>query len=98
MKVYSGIDSIPLPDFDYKNFAASAKKVDKYISDIMEYAKKNGKGKYRGRRFSVPYADSSAKYIVLSGTELIHLNTGDGWHNPLVDHLSFSGVKAHFGD
>ncbi len=64
---------------------------DEWRDRLIAWAKANGKGLLKGRIVRIPWADSYAEYIVLSGTKLIHVPLSDGWDVP--EYMT-RGLKA----
>jgi len=92
-KVYTAPKSIKKPEFEHGR-GQDWKEFDKleaaYEKQIVEWAKKHGKGPEAGEEVNFPVADGSARYIVLSlkPVQLIHVDTGDAWHFQYVTRLT----------
>jgi hypothetical protein len=67
----------------------SRKDEQRYINEVIAWAKKHSKDQYAGTIVRIPHADSYAMYITFksSPVTLIHLNIGDGWDAPLAHRL-----------
>lgn len=89
--VFSGVEGIDLPSFSEGNYHAKA---DKYVQDIQDYARKNGKGADRGKIVAYQVADGYATYVILKPTTLIHINTWDGWHYDHITRFSAKEISA----
>ncbi len=95
-KVFSGVSSIPLPVIDWsKDYKEIDAQEDKYLEDLCDYAKANGKGAEAGKVVRFPYADGYAQYVILSMSplKLIHVATGDAWDYPYVNRLTAADLR-----
>ena len=93
--VYSGVDGIEVPHYSRENYQ---KDCDTYIKDIQGFAKKFGKGKYKGKLINFPVADGYASYVILSlkPVKLIHINVMDGYHFQYVHRLTAKDIIEEF--
>jgi len=81
MKVYSAPTEIPVPVFEsFQDYHDYDKAQEAHVETVKAYAKKYGKGKYKGEEIRFPVADGYARYVVFAPTALIHLEVDDAWH------------------
>ncbi len=97
MKIYSGINGVPVPEPDYKNydFDREEAREEEYIKGIKArcIARNGSKSPYVGKEVGFPCADGYARYVVLSSKELVHLAVGDAWDYPYAHRLTFKDIK-----
>lgn len=89
VKVFSApVEVGPAPKPDYsKGFSAVEKQENAWVNKIKAYAKKHGKGQYRGKELAIGHADGAARYVVFTNSSIIHLPVGDAWDSPLAHRL-----------
>lgn len=101
MKVYSADESLQKPEIDYTNydFKKTQAENDAYIERIKNWLINDMgyTGPNTGRMLETPFADGAALYMFAESENkrksfLIHLDIGDGWHNPLVEGLTKKAV------
>jgi len=56
--------------------------VKRYTDEVRAWVKSVSKHRLAGEILRFPVADGYAQYMVFSGTELIHLDIGDGYQIP----------------
>lgn len=94
MKIYSPPKEVgPQPEIDYTtDFRAEMEKEEKWVEKIKEFAFKHGKGPNRGKEIHFPVADGYARYVVFTGSVLIHLPVGDAWQFQYANRLTAKDV------
>jgi len=100
-KIYSAPETIEKPIGDFSDYPALLKSEEKYVNDVIEWAKKNTKDKvntkYIGEEFGIPMGDGHARYIVLSlkPVQMIHLSVGDAWDSSLANQVNAKYIKDY---
>lgn len=92
--IYSGLEEVELPSFhpieNYKERAGA------YLEEVSKLCKEHGQGEHSGKELRFSFADGYAVYVVLSTIkqiELIHINTWDGWHHPIVNNITVKQIE-----
>ncbi len=83
MEIYSGVEGIEVPQFDWKNIEAYKEASKKYVDDLRtELLKQSPNGKNVGVEIQFPVADGYARYMVASmrPLELVHIALDDAYH------------------
>jgi len=95
MKVYAPPTEIAQPDFNpWDTYDA---RCDEYRSALRAWtrdlARRRNKQPHRlvGKVIHIPWADGAAEYMIVSGTELVHVPLGDAW---LVPDYMVRGLKV----
>lgn len=95
IKVYSGIEGLPAPEYksgeDYNSYN---KRCDDYENKLVALAKKGSSSKIAGEVIKFGVADGYARYVVIKPTEVIHINTYDGYQFPYIQNLRGKDVTA----
>lgn len=88
IKVYATPSELPVPAFSHP-FADYNDACNKYEEDLKLFCKHNCGSKHRlaGKEVSFPVADGSARYIIITPTKLVHINTMDGYQYPHITRL-----------
>jgi len=94
-RIYSGVNEFTVPKLTNPNSDTYINECKKYIEQIKQFAKKNGKGAEAGKEISFPVGDGKAIYIVLSlkPIKLIHLDIYDCWNFPYINRLTAKDIK-----
>jgi len=96
-KIYSGIDGIEPPKFDFSNYNHKdyTEKYEKYVDQLKEECKKISNDPDVGEIISFPVADGKAQYMLLSVKPLqfIHLHNVDGYHEEMVELLTVKKTR-----
>lgn len=97
-KVFAGPSKVKEPEFVMTNGRFDREATDaedaRYLKELREWLEGNGfVGKYVGGVFSLPFADGSADYMVMSlrPLQLVHLNWHDAWN---ADKITMRGIIA----
>ena len=92
MKILRDPAGITAPEYE-SDIDRYLDECESYILRIMEYARKNGSGKYAGMVVSFPYADGLANYVVFDRNTIIHLSDGDAYEFPHIERLTPKDVE-----
>lgn len=91
--IYSPPESIPEPTYAGEPFDEYLKIEEKYIQDVISYAKNCGKGEYRGKAVFFPVGDGKAMYVIFDKRTLLHICTGDSWSSPLAEYMPMKELE-----
>ncbi|MFK5893603.1 MAG: hypothetical protein QM504_10315 [Pseudomonadota bacterium] len=80
-KVYNPPKDIVVPKIG-SDFDKYMIEVEEFIKNVKDYCRANSNYEFAGHEIEFPMADSSARYVVFTGDQLIHLNVMDGWEIP----------------
>lgn len=97
MQIYSGIEGIEIPKFDFKDVKGSNEREANYIQQIKNQVKaEHPNNENVGEEIRFAVADGYATYIVASirPLELIHIGTGDAYHYPDVAKYKAKDIIA----
>lgn len=104
-QVFSPPAEIGKFEFDYSTITGGnsrdwMKAEEEYTNKIVEYAKKHGKGEFRGRVIQFGVADGYAVYVIMSinPVKLIHVPTGDSYQFPYVNRLTSADIRNKAGE
>ena len=94
-KIFDGVNGIKTPDIRQKDWQLYTKECEEYLNSVKVWAKNNSSCAQAGEVIHFPVADGSAIYVVfkLKPVELIHIDTGDGWHFQYVNRLTAKDIK-----
>lgn len=65
-----------------ERWEAYERDTEAWVASVRAWAREHGSGPIRGEIVRFPIADGYAQYVVMSGTQLIHLPVYDGWQIP----------------
>ena len=97
MNIFSGIEGIELPEFDWNDIPAYQEASKKYIDDLRAHLlEEDPNGENVGVEIRFPMADGYARYMVASmrPLELIHIGLDDAYHFPDVELYTANQIQA----
>jgi hypothetical protein len=96
-EIYSGIEGIEVPQFNWQDIPGTKAAENKYIEDCKKACKAHSPNcEEAGEVIKFPVADGQALYMVLSlepNVELIHLALGDAWDFQYVHLLDATEIR-----
>lgn len=98
MKIYSGIEGIEVPQFNWKDIQGTKQAEKDYLDHMATVCKVNTlTDPLVGKIAKFPVADGYAMYMVYSTRplELIHLAVGDAWHYEHIIRLTLEDIKEN---
>ena len=91
--IYLPPESIPEPIYKGGPFEEYTKSEEKYIQDVISYAKNYGSGKYKGKAVLFPVGDGRAIYVIFDKKTLLHICVGDCWSSPLAEYMPMKELE-----